>query len=832
VAVHCHLCGQPVPTPGIEEGSDSDHLHFCCLGCRQVFQLLCASTGALPEGFRETELFRACVEWGIIPGPEGGPSAGSPVDVPGLQPLDLTFRVVGMWCPSCAWLIREVLARSPGVTHADVSFATDTVRLKYLPHKISPETIVARAQRLGYAFVATERQEAVRQELGTLLLRLGVSSILTANIMMISFALYSGYFHDLPTAAIRYFSYPLLGMAAIVLIYGGLPILKRGWAALVCGLPSMDTLVSLGALSSFVYSAIQVAHNSLYVYFDTSSMLVTLVLIGRYVETRARERTSSSVADLYRVVGGKVRIAEAHHERWINADAVRQGERFAALLGDTVPMDSKILKGRALCDLSFLTGEPKPLARGPGDEVAGGSIMRGTEEVLLEALRTVGESTIGRIIETVEEALRKRGRYELMADGISRVFVPVVVAIAAATGLFSWLAGVRTDNAFLRSLTILLIACPCALGIAVPLVKVAIIGAARKKGILIREPGVLEKMKDVDTVVFDKTGTLTQGSYSLEAIVMENPMDRRELMGRLASVEAHSSHFLAHEIVREAKCGMDGIKQVEAFEAFPGLGVKGRTGGMDICIGSKDFMERSALKLGRTLAEKGESRQTGGRTVVFFGWVGSVQGFLVFNDALKPRARELIDAVRARAMDVWLVSGDSRETTLSVAGSLGISRFVGGVLPQAKVEMIRSLQAGGHRVAMIGDGINDAAALAIADAGCAIGAGADLAHEVCDIGLMASDPASLLDAFDLSALAAKAVRQNLVFAFFYNAVAIPLAAAGLLNPLLAVVAMFASSLLVTGNALRVSRKAEAMRSFVCSSGLHASPADRMLGKLE
>ena len=443
--------------------------------------------------------------------------------------------------------------------------------------------------------------------------------------MMVSFVLYSGYFHDLPAAAIRYFSYPLLGMAAIVLIYGGLPILRRGWVSLVCGLPSMDTLVSLGALSSFVYSAIQVAHNSLYVYFDTSSMLVTLVLIGRYVETRARERTSSSVADLYRVVGGKVRIAEAHHERWINADAVRQGERFAALPGDTVPMDSKILKGRALCDLSFLTGEPKPLARGPGDEVAGGSIMRGTEEVLLEALRTVGESTIGRIIDTVEEALRKRGRYELMADGISRVFVPVVVAVAAATGLFLWLAGVRADNAFLRSLTMLLIACPCALGIAVPLVKVAIIGAARKKGVLIREPGVLEKMKNVDIVVFDKTGTLTRGSYSLEAIVMENPMDRRELMGLLASVEAHSSHFLAHEIVREAKCEGGEIKQAEAFEAFPRLGREGAGRGHGYLDRQQGFYGTIRLEARPSpCGERGIKADRGQDRGLFrLGWVGT-----------------------------------------------------------------------------------------------------------------------------------------------------------------------------------------------------------------
>jgi len=311
VAVPCHLCGQPVRASGITEDNEAGCAHFCCSGCRQVFQLLSVSTGVLPQGFRETELYRACVEWGIIPGPNGSVSAGLPAEASEGEPLDLAFRVTGMWCPSCAWLIREVLVRSQGVVEADVSFATDAARLKYLPHKISPETIKARARRLGYSFVPLEGEEAHRRELGPLLLRLGVSSILTANIMMISMALYSGFFHDFPTAAIRYFSYPLLLMAAIVLGYGGLPILQRGWAALVHGLPSMDTLVSLGALSSFLYSTIQVARNGLYVYFDTSSMLITLVLVGRYIETRARELTTSSVSDLYRVLGGKVRVAEA-----------------------------------------------------------------------------------------------------------------------------------------------------------------------------------------------------------------------------------------------------------------------------------------------------------------------------------------------------------------------------------------------------------------------------------------------------------------------------------------------------------------------------------------
>ena len=803
----CHLCGLPVAASAIMEPSGGRELHFCCHGCRQVFLLLSASTGVLPEQFRETELYRACAEWGIIPGSDNGGPNGTPASQPEPEPLDLTYRVVGMWCPSCAWLIREVLVRSPGIAYADVSFATDTVHLKYLPHRVSPEAIAARAERLGYRFVAFDRGEAVRHELGSLLLRLGVSSILTANIMMISLALYSGFFVELTATDIRYFSYPLLGMAAVVFFYGGLPILRRGAVALFCGLPSMDTLVSLGALSSFVYSAIQVAQGALYLYFDTSSMLITFVLLGRYIETRARERTSSSVADLYRVLAGKVRIAEADKECWVNAEAVRRGDRFVAASGDTVPVDSKIIRGTALLDVSFLTGEVRMRAQGAGDEVAGGSIVRGTGELLLEALRTSTESIIGRIVETVEEALARRGRYELLADRMSRVFVPVVVAIAAATGLYSWLSGIAVDLAFLRCLTVVLIACPCALGIAVPLVKVAIIGAARKKGILIREPGALEKMKDVDTIVFDKTGTLTDGNYSLEEIISENHIDRRDLMGRLASVEVLSNHFLAHEIVREAKRNGGEIEAADAFEAFEGLGVKGRAGGTDVYIGSRAFMERWAMKPDCFLAEKAESCQSGGRTVTFFAWERSVQGFLVFSDPLKLRARELIEGLQARGMDIWLVSGDSSETTCYVADALGISCFEGEALPADKVDMVRRLQGEGHRVAVVGDGVNDAPAIALADVGCGISAGADLANEVCHMRLMASDPAVFLDALDLSALAASAVRQNLLFAICYNAIAIPLAAAGLLNPLLAIIAMFASSATVTGNALRVSRKA-------------------------
>ena len=363
----------------------------------------------------------------------------------------------------------------------------------------------------------------------------------------------------------------------------------------------------------------------------------------------------------------------------------------------------------------------------------------------------------------------------------------------------------------MRSLAVLLIACPCALGIAVPLVKAAVMGAARKKGIIIRLPEALEKMKEIDTVVFDKTGTLTEGRYALEAIVCDEKIERAELLARLASIEVLSNHFIAGEIVREARRIGAEIEPAEAFEAFDGLGVKGRAGGLDICIGSRAFMERSSMALGERLARMAELRQSEGKTVAFFAWEGAVRGFLVLGDTLKPRSRELVAALRARGIDVYLVSGDSMETTRSVACSLDISSFRGEALPADKVGIVRALQADGRKVAMVGDGINDAAALAAADVGCGVSAAVGLSSEACDLSFTTSDPALFLDAYGLSVIAARSMRQNLLFAFFYNAIAVPAAAAGLLNPLLAVFAMFASSITVTGNALRVSLKAEALK---------------------
>jgi Cu+-exporting ATPase len=564
----------------------------------------------------------------------------------------------------------------------------------------------------------------------------------------------------------------------------------------------MDTLVSAGALASYLLSSLQMLRHTLHLYFDTASMLVTFVLFGAYLERRARDRISAGIAGLYRMAQGKIRIVEGGREKWVDAEMARPKDRFMVLSGETIPLDSRVVGGSGLVDESLLTGEARPRPKGPGDPVIGGSTVR-DGQMTLEAVHTADGSTVRQIIDRVEEALSGKDTHELLADRISRLFIPVVFAVAGATALACGLSDASLDEALLRCLTVVLISCPCALGIAIPLVKVAVIGLARKKGVHVRESGALERMKDLDTIVFDKTGTLTEGTYALEAVI-GGGLDDRTILSRLAAIEVASPHFLAREIVREAARRGGRPLQAQAVEAVPGLGVKGRVEGVETCLGNRRFMEGCGFFLPDAMDREAASWEKRGRTTAFFAWERSVRGFLIFGDPVRPGANEAVRLLCERGIDVWLISGDARTTTEAVAESLGITRFAGQALPAEKVDHIRRLQDEGRRVGMVGDGLNDAAALAQADVGCAFGPASGTLRNASDITFLSPDPRKLLDAIALSALATRTMRQNLFFAFSYNAVAIPVAALGLLNPLIAVLAMFASSLVVTANALRIS----------------------------
>ena len=812
----CALCGLPVRHSGSRQVIEEETLHFCCTGCLNVFQILFNSPNGVTSNFRETDLFRACVESGIIPRDDRDPvylraqkterveeAADLRSREEGGHAQDLSLKIDGMWCTACGWLIEEVLNRTPGVVEARVFFLSDMAQMKYLPSSLTPQDILGKIRGLGYHPSLFHETFETSEEKKHLLMRLGVSSFLTANIMMISLALYMGFFQDLTPQGIGYLSYPLWVLATPVIFYGGFPILQRALAGLRYWNLSMDTLISIGALAAYFYSVLQVVRGSLHVYFDTASMLITLVLLGRYVEARAKDRISRGMTELYRLANQKVRLWTMDKERWISADAVEAGDEFLVMPGERVPIDGRIISDRAVVDESILTGESRPVRKEIREEVMGGSLLL-EGGLKLKATKRGHESSVKQMIQLMQEALSRKNPFELFSDKIMKGFVPGVLIIAGATAYYLGATGTSIEVALLRAIAVLVVACPCALGIASPLAKVAAIGAGRERGILIRDPSALEQVKNLDVMIFDKTGTLTQGKFSLLEVVTE-VVHHDEALRQVASVEYHSDHFLAREIVRKASELCLVFEQAADFRSFEGLGVRGRVQGREVAVGNRQFMRIEGINMPSELDKNGQISQTKGRTVVFFGWNGKVQGFLAFGDPLKEASPKTVQELHKKNMDVWLISGDAEATTRAVAAELGIQHYSGQMFPKDKVGVIKRLQNEGHRVGMVGDGINDAAALVQADVGLALGAGANVAREASDITLLTDDPSRILEVLGLSKLTMKTIRQNLAFAFFYNGLGIPLAVAGLLNPLIAVCAMFASSLSVIGNSLRIAK---------------------------
>ena len=717
-----------------------------------------------------------------------------------ISALDLILRVDGMSCTSCALVIDSMLQKTKGITEAKTHFLTDMVQVKYLPHLITPHEILQKIADLGYQPSTFQEKEEHDAEKRNLLLRLGISALLSANVMMISHALYWGFFQELSKSSIWFLSLPQLILTTPVIFYGGYPILKRALAGLRQGKSTMDTLIAFGALSAYGYSVIQMTRGSIHLYFDTAAMLVSLVLLGKYIEARARHNVSSGILELYSYASKKVRLSSGN---WAAIETIRPGDEFQVLAGERCPLDGRILSGTGAVDQSILTGEARPLKKRIGEEVLGGSMLL-DGDLNLTALRSVQDSALGQTIKLMQDALAKKIPAELTSDRLLGWLVPAILSLSIITAGYLVYQGATFDTAMLRALAVLVITCPCTLGIAIPLAKVAFIRKAHERGIIIQDPAALEKVQELDTLVFDKTGTLTEGNFLLREIITDG-LAETEALQLAASVEADASHFIAREIVRQAHQESRVFEKVSGFEELPGLGVKGRVNGKEVTVGNRILMEGQGIAVSPELKQKAENYEAQGNTVIFLGLTKKVQGILVLGDVLKASSRKAIDAVRARGIDIWLLSGDSSATTQAVAAQAGITRFQGQALPQHKVQIVKDIQHEGRRVGMIGDGINDAAALVQADVGIAMLTGSNFALGSADIHLLGGDPLRVLDVMDLSAQTMSAIRQNLFLAFIYNALAIPLAMSGFINPLIAVIAMFASSLTVIGNTLRIVR---------------------------
>ncbi|RJQ78105.1 MAG: cadmium-translocating P-type ATPase [Desulfobacteraceae bacterium] len=774
-----------------------------------VFAMLMEAADAPdPSRFKETDLFRRCVAAGVVPGPAeaaGGQAASTPAErVPEaafaqsegreIHSLPLDCVVQGMWCPACAWVIGAALERLDGVHAVQCDFSTDRLRCHYDPVSITPDRIRQAVGRLGYTVTAPDQAGAT---LRGDFIRLAVSALLSVNVMMLSWALYSGFFMTLTAEGISYISWPIMLMASAVMLYGGAPVARKAWAGLRHGVPGMEALIVLGAGGAYLYSLVNWWAGSLHLYFDTASMLVTLLLLGKLLEAQAKNRVRRDLEGFLSLRPTKVKLCGGNFPmgRYVSVEQLAPGDVFRIGSGEVLPADGRVIQGSGRLDVSAITGEPHPAAVKEGDAAVSGSrVVEGDLWVRAEQVGT--DALLGEMIAVVQQSLAQKTPLESRTDRLLAIFVPAIAAMAAVTGLVGFAAGLTPDQALVRAVTVLVIACPCALGIAIPLARVAGVAGAGRRGILIRDFQAFEQATRFDTVVFDKTGTVTHGAWTVESIVVRGGRSEADILALALGLEKQADHTVARALRAYGERRAVTPAAIEDVQIHA-EGVSGRLDGRTLRIGRRGFAVGEKAATGKAPHKQNLSE-------VVLGVDGAEWAVFYFGDQVREGMVKAMQRLQGRGLAVQLISGDEEAATRTVAAALGIREAAGQLLPQDKAERIRALQSRGHRVAMVGDGVNDAPALAQADLAVAVHSGSGLARHTAGVTLM-RDPAQLLDLTDWAARVNRTVHQNLWCAFGYNVISIPVAMAGLLSPLLAAGAMLLSSLSVIGNTLLLGR---------------------------
>lgn len=765
-----------------------------------------------PSTFRETDLFRQAQHLGIVPrtaadlarlnrAAETDERPGPPGREGALH-LHLTVR--DMWCPACAWVIEETLKKQGGVLDVSCNFSTDRIRVAYRAPGTSPDRIRREIERLGYG-VSEPGEAAQARESRSEFIRFGISAFLTLNVMMLSFSLYSGFFSRLPADAVSKISWPIFVMATGVLIYGGQKIFQKAVMGIPSGAFGMETLVGAGALCAYLYSTVNLLAGNIHLYFDTASMLITLVLLGKTIERRAKDRVQEDLDSFFSLKPTKVRVCTESEPagRYVSADALRPGDLFRVEETETVAADGLVVEGEAMMDESSLTGEARLARRRVGDRIRSGTgLIHGGVKVRAEAVGN--DAVLGQMIGIMERALGGKTALEGKTDRVLQWLVPLIMILALTTGLVCLFLGFSLEQAVIRAVTVMVISCPCALGIAIPLARVAGISMAGKRGILVRDFSAFERAESIDAVVFDKTGTLTRGRWETVRIIPIGGLPEAELLALAAGVEADSDHFIAAAIRESARIRGIGPTPLDAVQVFEN-GVTGRRSGEAIRVGSRDFLGTEYEKYSETW--QGTISDIDSALSMVYMTIGHHPGgVLVFGDSLRPGAASAIRRLRAGGCRTAVVSGDGEKATRAVGDALGVDSATGGLLPSDKASWIVGWQGEGSRVAMVGDGVNDGPALAQSDLGIAVYSGGRLGQAAADITLMRSDPEQVVDFFSMAKRVNRKIDQNLVCSFVYNVVSIPVAMGGVLTPLVAVTAMLFSSLSVIGNTLLLVRR--------------------------
>jgi Cu+-exporting ATPase len=615
-----------------------------------------------------------------------------------------------------------------------------------------------------------------------------------------------------------------LALATPVVLWCGWPLLARGWRSLATRQLNMFTLIGLGVGVAYGFSVVATLAPALLpeslqhgqhaaLYFESAAMIVTLVLLGQVLELRARHRTGAALRALLDLTPKEaLRLGEDGVEAVVPLRDVRAGDRLRVRPGEKVPVDGVVLEGAGAVDESMITGESLPVAKAPGDAVVGGAV-NGVASFVMRAERVGAETLLARIVQTVAEAQRSRAPVQALADRVSAWFVPAVVAVAVVAAIAWWFFGPepRLAYAVVVAVSTVIIACPCALGLATPMSMTVAMGRGAQAGVLFRNAEALEHLREIDTMVLDKTGTLTEGRPEVVSVIPVDDVAESELLRFAASLEQASEHPLAAAVVTAAKARGLRLGRSYGFAAVPGQGAMGVVQLRKVAVGNRALMEAAGVDV-QAIEPEAQRLRTLGQTVVFVALDGEPVGMLGLADPLKPEAWEIVQQLKADGIDVVILSGDHEESVRAVAAQLGVAEVAAGVLPEQKAERLRELKADGRKVAMVGDGINDAPALAVADVGIAMGAGTDIAKQTAGVTLVSGDLRGLLRAIRLSEATMRNVGQNLLFAFGYNALGVPLAAGVLypltgllLTPAVAAAAMSLSSVSVIGNALRLRR---------------------------
>ena len=730
----------------------------------------------------------------------------------------ISFPVTGMTCAACQSRVQRALAAEPGVIDASVNLVTKSAAVRYDPVAVTPARLVEAVRATGYdaelpsagetaADVASRHEHHDEDDARELTIKAAVSVIAGVVSMAISMLAMGN-----PLA-----NYGLLGLTAVILAWAGRDIYRRAWKAVRHGSPEMNTLVALGTGSAFLYSAIATIAPDLFarngiapdVYYEAVVLIIGLVLAGRAIEARATRKTSEALRRLVTLLPPSARVEE--NGDWIEKPLaqVRSGEIVVVRPGERIPVDGVLVEGASDVDESMLTGEPLPVAKGSGDRVVGGTLNT-TGSFRYRATSVGADSVLARIVQLMRDAQSSRAPIQRLADRVSAVFVPAVVVIAIATFITWFLIGgsAALPRAIVAAVSVLIIACPCAMGLAVPTAVMVATGRGAEMGLLIKGGEILQRAGDVDTVVLDKTGTVTEGAPSVARAIALGSLSEAEILGYAAALERHSEHPVGAAIVRAAAERKLSLGPVAEFRSHTGSGVTGNVHGREVAVGNAQLMRELGVVIGE-LPEAG-SPSVPGSSELYVAIDGQLAGIIVLSDSVRPTSREAVQKLQAMRVDVLLLTGDRLAAAEAIAKEIGVSRVVAEVLPQDKVAEVRRLQALGRVVAMVGDGINDAPALAQSDVGISMPKGTDIAIEASDIALMRSDLRGVPAAISLSRKTMATMKQNLFWAFVYNVIGIPIAAGVLypvtglmLSPIIASAAMALSSVSVVTNSLRL-----------------------------